>query len=226
MTEKEIEYTIALPATRLIGDEIIDLEQVLKANVRNETLTYEIIDGNTVYTFNSATELLSDPTVPDFIREFWISLECDAGVLEIDSTTESINDPIQLVITGKPDWVRSKRAEVRDFFSAKQDRLRTFVEGSFRLELAIAAILGAALYFLQWTGYAASYGVTSQEDINRIVFFGAMTTLFSRSIFNRLYPYSLLILNPDKELYPFLQRLAYLIMLVAAIIAINGWLMT
>lgn len=226
MDGKNIEYTRSLPATRLVGEEIAEFERVLQTGASSSTLTYEIIDGSTVYTYDSAKELLNDPTVPDFIREFSVSLECDEGVLEIDSTTKGADDPLQLVIDGTPEWARSKRAEVRDFFSAKQDRLRTFVEGDFRLELVVAIVLAIAIYLLQWAGFAPRYGITSQEDINRIVFFGAVIAFLSRGIFNRLYPYTLLVLNPSKELYPFLQRLAYLIMLVAAIIAINGWLMT
>lgn len=225
MNGKEIEYTITLPATRLVGAEIIDLEEVLQSSARSSTLSYEVIDGNTVYTYDSATEFLSDPTVPDFVREFSISLECDEGVLEIESTTEGPDDPMQLVISGAPEWARSKRAEVRDFFSAKQDKLRTFVEGAFRLELVVSASLAIAAYLFRWAGFASRYGITSQEDINRIVLSGAMITFLSRGVMDRFYPYSI-IRNPNKELYPALRRLAYFIALIAAIITIHVWLIS
>lgn len=226
MGGKEIEYTIALPSTRLVGEEIEDLEQVLQNDGSNSSMNYKMIDGSTVYTFDSAVELLNDATVPDFVREFSISLECDSGILEINSNSEDAGDPIQLSINGAPKWARSKRAEVQDFFSTKKDKFRTFAEGGFRLELIVGAILTAVVYLLRWAGFAGDYGITTQGDINRVVFVGVAVTFLSEDLFNYFYPYTLLVLNPNKELFPFLQRLAYLLTLVAAIIAINSWLMS
>jgi hypothetical protein len=225
MGRKEIQYQIPLPATRLGGDDLAALEDLLQRGNEDSELTLEIIEGPTVHSFDSVVDLLNDPTVPDFIRTFSISLECSAGMLEIDANTDRYEDSLQLVITGDSDWARQKRTEVGDFFAAKEDRLRTFVEANPKLELTVAAILSGVAYLLQRIGLGLRVGISNQGDILVIALASLLITGLSRGLFDRFYPYVLLVTTSERDLYPFLQRLGYFLGLLAAIITISGLLL-
>lgn len=212
-------YTTELPAIYLTETELENLATVLVDETTDAASTYELHDGPTTYEFTTVEALLHDPTLPSFIREFTIAIECAEGEIELTADNAADDEKFELWMSGESPWVKRKRAEIEDYFDTKGDTVRTFLDG--RIPVIAALLVGGLSYLALQLGIGQWYGITAMNDIYRLGFFALLLGAISQRYFNRLYPYVLLTTNSDQDLYPVLHRIGYVIGFIAALLTIH-----
>ncbi len=215
-----MQYSSDLPAVEIVEDEFLDLEQILIGDCDASETSYSIHDGDTTYEFASADAVLDDPTVPNFVREFDMAVECTQGSAEIHADN-SANTKLEVSLYGRESWVKQKRSDVEMFFENKADDVRTFLDRNLGLEIVAVLVAGGVSYLLYWFGIGAWWGIVNMSDVTRIALAALVVTAASRRVFNRFYPYVQIVFKSEKELFPFLRKLAYVIGLASALISIS-----
>lgn len=242
-----MEYSARVPALQLGSDDLKELERLLSDDISDPQKEITVSVDEFRWEFDSIEELLEDPRVPDFIYNIEISIVGGSERISLilsESSTSKVN------IRGNEQIVDNKVAKFEDFVDRRKSTARTY----FSLQntdnpvlvviaLSLFAILARVYNFMSYWILDVLYYYDFQEFRPVPPWFAYISdNLFWRSfpaivalvtvvlfslIYNRydkpLYPYTIISIR-DKEFHPYISAIIQIVMVVAAVIAILGFI--
>lgn len=107
----------------LTGDDLDDLEQVLRKDSTNEQLTFSFKKDGFEYSSDSVQDFVQKVDLPDIAKEYEFHMRCEEGKIRIDA--DKLYSGGKLRISGDTDWVHKKERQISEFLDKYKNRVRT-----------------------------------------------------------------------------------------------------
>lgn len=212
-----VKYQTDLPSIHLEEDDLTDIEQVFRDGETDSVIEFKLHNGPFTYEYSTTKGILSDNTLPDFVKSFELTLESKKGKVKITANEE--DHDIILWISGERDWVKRKKDHIEDFFEHRGDHIRTTLQN--HLPTIAASISIAIAIISNYSGFGSISGDGLFTDALLLGFGGLISGGILTSVINYFHPYSLIRLS-NRQLHPYLWKVISWITIVAAIITILG----
>lgn len=208
-----VSYRGDLPSLHLAPDDLMKLEDILERHLSSSEISVKVGSKGFTRRYKNVDEMLDDSTLPPRIYDFELSLSGNEGECTIrgNSTgmTPTLND---VSISGEEDWVKTKKSDLDEFFTHKQNRIRTIFEKMryvFPISLLLAGISSIPALLINGVG---SFYLFLLITFN--IYW--MEGLFG---INFLYPYSIIFTERGVTYRPYLKKIVSWLFGIVAVVA-------
>jgi len=217
-----VSYRGDLPSLHLNPDEFKDLVEVMERHLSSTDTKIQVGSGGFTRTFDDVDELMDDSSIPPYILDFKITVQGDEGKCTLNTDSFgmlSISNDVW--ISGDEDWVKTKKTDLDEFFSHKNNRMRTILEKMrflFPVCLLFASLTAIPFHLILGGQWAYWIGLGSYNIYWIFGIFGL----------NAIYPYAMLQTKEGHTYRPYLKKLVSwiigLITVVAGVLTIVNYL--
>jgi hypothetical protein len=117
-------YSDSLPSMHLTGDDLKEIEGILREDSTNPDFTFTISDGGFTYSLTSTEDFVDKADYPDKATEYVMKMKCEEGKISINGNNTFSGGNLR--ITGEADWVHKKKRQLASALNSKKNFLRTY----------------------------------------------------------------------------------------------------
>lgn len=170
-------YESSLPSMHLTGEDLADLEQLLKKDSTDEQFVFSFERDGFEYNLDSTQEFVNQADLPDKSKEYSIRLKCKEGGVRIEG--KKLYSGGRLRISGEKDWVHKKERQLNKYIGKNKKSIRSHS----------SKIIGG-VYALQIFGWFVVSTTVSTEETSMNLFEGVLAVGILVAFFG--WPYALI----------------------------------